>query len=80
MNFPWAYTPSLFKEGEWYESCNEFLPAVKIIKRCNKTIVVSDGIHSWRMRTRKGWNDCEYAFHYTSSKSNAYWATLKTIK
>lgn len=78
MKFDFAYPISHFEEGEWYQSLYEQLPSIKIVKRCDKTIIATqDGNRYFRMRIRKGWNDCEYAFPYTSSKDKAYWATLK---
>ena len=77
MNFPWAYPVAHFEEGKCYESCDPNRLPMKVIKRCNKTIVVAIGNYVYRMKIRKAWNDIEYAFYYMSSKEEAYWATLK---
>lgn len=80
MKFNWAYPIAHFEEGKWYESRNPSLPCMKVIKRTDKAVTMSDETHIYKMKIRKAWNDIEYVFHYTSSKENAYYATLEIKK
>ena len=80
MKFAWAYPPAKFEEGKWYGSRNDRFRPMKVVKRNEKTIVMSDGRNTYRMKIRKGWNEHEYAFYYMWSEEDAYWATLASTR
>ena len=61
-----------FEVGHEYESLDCSINAIKVIKRTDKFIFVSNGINEWRMKIREAEGKNGFRYEYVVDSSAGY--------
>ena len=58
-----------FEVGHKYESLDSGIDAIKVVKRSDKFIFVTNGLHEWRMKIREAEGKNGFRYEYVVDSS-----------